>query len=263
MQCLAMQSNVFRGDPWRCLKFYWNLDALFKIESSAIEQAEASLKVSINKTAEHLTLHKTLPLTTSVTFIDSDGRVNRFERGEIEDRMAMEALPSFPEIYDLEVYIDSFITQAFGSSKKVKSSSVYAMRTDGIMFYYFFLLRTGNLKILTTSNPRYALKFILNNALLLELPAACAWCGDKSSKLKKCGGCRETKYCSRDCQKEHYNDGHKNCERIMETLLGSGQEAENESSALAAVSVQSDTAQSAAMGALEDAVAHMSLEKAQ
>ena len=124
-----MQSNVFRGDPWRCLKFYWNLDALFKIESSAIEQSEASLKVSINETAEHLTLHKTLPLTTSVTFIDSDGRVNRFERGEIEDRMAMEALPSFPEIYDLEVYIDSFITQAVGSL-------CAAERPDGVISYF-------------------------------------------------------------------------------------------------------------------------------
>ena len=137
------------------------------------------------------------------------------------------------------------------------------MRTDGVMFYYFFLLPTGNLKILTTSNTRYALNFILNNALLLELPAACAWCGDQSSKLKTCSSCRETKNCSRYCQLEHYDDGHKNRKRIMETLLGSGQEAENESSALAAVSVQSDTAQSAAMGALEDAVAHMSLEKAQ
>jgi hypothetical protein len=48
-------------------------------------------------------------------------------------------------------------------------------------------------------------------------------------------------------------------------LFGSGQEAKNESSAsaLAAVSVQSDMAQSAAMGALEDAVAHISLEKAE
>ena len=176
--------------------------------------------------------------------------------------MAMEALA---EIDDLELYIDTFSTQAIGSSKKIKSSSVYEMRTvygtDGVMFYYFFLLPTGNLKILTTSNTRYALNFILNNALLLELRAACAWCGDKSSKLKKCGGCRETKYCSPDCQKQHYKDGHKKCKRIMETLLGSGQEAENESSALAAVSVQSDTAQSAAMGALEDAVAHMSLEE--
>ena len=34
-------------------------------------------------------------------------------------------------------------------------------------------------------------------------------------------------------------------------------------SSLTPASVQSDTAQSAAMGALEDAVAHMSLEKAQ
>ena len=111
-----MQSNVFRGDPWGGLRFYWNLDALFKIERSAIAQSEASLKVSINETAEHLRLHKTLPLTTSVTFIDSDGVVNRFERDEIEDRMAMEAIV---EIDDLEVYIDSFSTQAIGSSKKI------------------------------------------------------------------------------------------------------------------------------------------------
>ena len=49
----------------------------------------------------------------------------------------------------------------------------------------------------------------------------------------------------------------------METLFGSGQEAENESSALPAVSIQSEMAQSAAMDALEDAIAHISLEKAE
>jgi hypothetical protein len=259
MEILMMRGEIFSGDPWDGLKFYWNLDALFEIECSALAHAKAILKVSINETAEHMRLHKTLPLTTCVTFIDSDEVMYHFERDEIEERMAMEVLA---EIDDLELYVDSFSTKAW--SKKIKKSScVYEMRRDGVMFYYFFLLPTGNLNILRTGNERYAKNFMLNNALLLELPAACAWCGDQSSKLKTCKGCRETKYCSRDCQREHYEDGHKNCKRIMETLFGSGQEAENESSALPAVSIQSEMAQSAAMGALEDAIAHISLEKAE
>lgn len=46
-----------------------------------------------------------------------------------------------------------------------------------------------------------------------RMDQACAQCGTATtadgSPLKKCSSCRKVKYCSRECQVQHYNDGHK------------------------------------------------------
>lgn len=46
----------------------------------------------------------------------------------------------------------------------------------------------------------------------------CGWCGRVDSNLLRCSGCRETYYCSKDHQIQHYKQSHKNICRYIRTF---------------------------------------------
>lgn len=46
-------------------------------------------------------------------------------------------------------------------------------------------------------------------------PTACARCGTVARDLKRCGGCRQVAFCSKDCQRVHWREGHKRECRAM------------------------------------------------
>lgn len=54
----------------------------------------------------------------------------------------------------------------------------------------------------------------------IVVKSICVWCANRSldgvnSKLKTCGNCRSRRYCCVDCQRKHWNAGHKEeCKRI-------------------------------------------------
>lgn len=39
--------------------------------------------------------------------------------------------------------------------------------------------------------------------------AVCGFCSIKTNQLKKCSGCKDVSYCSRECQKQDWSRGHK------------------------------------------------------
>ena len=52
-----------------------------------------------------------------------------------------------------------------------------------------------------------------------DRPCSCAACGKEPSatgkRLQVCAGCRSVSYCSKQCQREHWKNGHKaECERL-------------------------------------------------
>ncbi|KZV85640.1 hypothetical protein EXIGLDRAFT_253213 [Exidia glandulosa HHB12029] len=53
---------------------------------------------------------------------------------------------------------------------------------------------------------------LLPEILLLDYPAVrmrwCTYCDTRSVVLRRCGACRRTHYCGKDCQRKHWREGH-------------------------------------------------------
>ena len=98
---------------------------------------------------------------------------------------------------------------------------------------------TGRLQILwpkdikgTSEDMRQVMTFMCAYAQRIEIPAVCNWCGERRDKLLTCNGCKNTKYCDKDCQMAHYRNGHKNCKIViqaMEAAAAAGRPATEES----------------------------------
>lgn len=45
--------------------------------------------------------------------------------------------------------------------------------------------------------------------------AVCGFCSIKTNQLKRCSGCKDLSYCSKDCQKQDWSRGHgSNCKLV-------------------------------------------------
>ena len=68
---------------------------------------------------------------------------------------------------------------------------------------------------------------IPSNSSYLKAPMAvpdyCSACLRPASDLKRCGRCKVARYCSQQCQRTHWNDGHKSsCQDVLDLKHKSG-----------------------------------------
>ena len=80
--------------------------------------------------------------------------------------------------------------------------------TPSSFVFYFRLKGESNPSLLYTDYNVLANQYMMDSTI-------CAQCGIAAEGMQHCGGCHTVKYCSCDCQRQHWRGGHKHeCARL-------------------------------------------------
>lgn len=97
-----------------------------------------------------------------------------------------------------------------------KSSRSYKHTKFNGKQYFMFMNNIGHLNFVEADHAGDDnLLSTCNLIRRADLRPYCSWCGDASARHKYCQGCLKTKYCSKECQKSHWDNGHKDCQKTL------------------------------------------------
>uniref|UniRef100_A0A8W8KZ01 phytol kinase n=1 Tax=Magallana gigas TaxID=29159 RepID=A0A8W8KZ01_MAGGI len=61
-----------------------------------------------------------------------------------------------------------------------------------------------------------------------DITGGCSFCGQRPTDLLRCSRCKEVCYCSKDCQKGHWREGHReHCVAVNNQVLSMGENQGN------------------------------------
>lgn len=101
------------------------------------------------------------------------------------------------------------------------------VQTDGlekreVYLFYHKILKLNSFVITPPTTPEITQVlqlFMIKNAILLSMEKICANCGRCAEDLMDCSGCKATRYCNADCQKNHWSASHKSICQKRRALL--------------------------------------------
>lgn len=119
-----------------------------------------------------------------------------------------------------------FNTRA-GYFSVTKHNNPELLGDETIFVFYHVVLKSCCLAIGPSNSEeiRKSLVKLLNGvSILLPFNKLCAFCGRCAEDLVKCSDCKVTRYCNKDCQKDHWDKAHKHVCRLRKQKLDQQEE---------------------------------------